>query len=64
MYEFNEINLIKANKSIRQALWNYFEYRYQCNDELADWWITIYKQRIQFFCMKFNCSQETLAQYF
>lgn len=64
LYAPTEENLIKANKSIRQALFKFFEYRNSFDDEQAAHWLKVYHQRIEFFCKKLGVSENVLAMYF
>lgn len=56
-------NFIKANKSIRQAWFNYFMYR-TYDVENAKHWLEVSDKRVKFFCEKFGVSEQTLFMYF
>jgi len=64
LYAPIEENFIKANKSIRQAWFNYFIYRNDYDKENAEYWLEVLDKRVKFFCEKFGVSEQTLFMYF
>ena len=64
IYSPTRENFIKANKSIRQAWFNYFMYRDAHDEENAEHWLEVADKRVKFFCEKFGVSEQTLFMYF
>ena len=64
LYAPTEENFIKANRSIRQAWFNYFMYRNAYDEGNAKHWLEVSVKRVKFFCEKFGVSEQTLFMYF